>query len=159
MMRNRKLLALLLGPVIFIALSAEGSCGGEGVPGGAATGGPALKPKETDLIVKFEWEGRSKRPIYGIYYVPDYVQAAYPAVCPAGAHSFSWLGPSGATECRFHKYSYGKVHVSIWQTGAGTVGCGIGTGSLFTQWHEERSWKRIGEKLSCDYDNPRPGNA
>jgi hypothetical protein len=155
----RKIVAVVLAAAVFALVSAEGSCGGEGAPGGAATDAPHLKPKETDLVVEFEWEGNARRPIYMFYSVPDYLKPADPQACPVGTHSFSTTRTPGSFVCRWHKFSYGNVHGTIWQTGAGTVGCKIATGTIFEDEQDGHAWQRIGEKLSCDYNNPKPGNA
>lgn len=161
MNRRRAIVAVLCAIAVLVPTTAETGCGAEGPPGTAATGnpGPNFKPKETDLIIRFEWEGNNRRPIYAFYSVPNYVQSTDSQTCPVGIHSFSALGPSGGVTCRWHKYTYGNAHATIWQTGAGTVGCSISTGGFFEQEHDARAWKRIGEKISCDYDNPKPGNA
>jgi hypothetical protein len=158
--RRRAIVAGLLGLIVLTAATGETGCGAEGPPGTAATGnpGPNFKPKETDLIVEFSWEGNNRRPIYMFYSIPNYVKPADPT-CPVGTHSFSALGPSGGITCRWHKFTYGSAHATIWQTGVGAVGCSIATGTIIPQEHDAVSSRKIGEKISCDYDNPKPGNA
>jgi hypothetical protein len=118
-----------------------------------------LKPKETDLIVEFDWEGNSRRPIYMFYLVPDYLKPVDPQNCPAGTHSFSTTRTPGSFSCRWHKYTYGNAHATIWQTGVGTIGCSVSTGTIIPQEHDAVSSRKIGEKISCDYNNPKPGGA
>jgi hypothetical protein len=162
----RKVLAIVLAAVVLLPLTAATGCEGEGVPGSAATGAPAVpKPKREHVSIEWDWpEGRQS--VVTIYWnVPEELTGR---TCESGARKTKvpagWINGGKLVHrveppliCDWDGFLYGTVSTTGMQQEKGYMNCSIHLGSgIITREVSRKSTTKPGELISCKFTNPKP---